>query len=82
VELARAQRLVKGYGETHQRGWRNFCALVDRIDELAPRNDGAEVFVRLQTAALADEEGKALARELAEISSVAVVKVALERARA
>lgn len=82
VELAKAQRLVKGYGETHERGWRNFCALVDRIDELAQRKDGAEVFARLQAAALADEEGKALARELAEVSSVAVVKVALERARA
>jgi indolepyruvate ferredoxin oxidoreductase beta subunit len=82
VELARAQRLVKGYGDTHERGWRNFSALVDKLDELAPRADGAAVFARLQTAALADEEGKALARELAEISSVAVVKVALERARA
>ena len=82
VELAKAQRLVKGYGETHERGWRNFSALVDKIDELAPRDDGAAVFARLQAAALADEEGKALARELAEISSVAVVKVALERARA
>jgi indolepyruvate ferredoxin oxidoreductase beta subunit len=82
VELAKAQRLVKGYGETHERGWRNFCALVDRIDELARREDGAQVFARLQAAALADEEGKMLARELAEISSVAVVNVALERARA
>ena len=82
VELARAQRLVKGYGDTHERGWRNFSSLVDRLDELAPRQDGAAVFARLQAAALADEEGKALARELAEISSVAVVKVALERARA
>jgi indolepyruvate ferredoxin oxidoreductase beta subunit len=82
VELARAQRLVKGYGETHERGWKNFTALVAKLDELAPRADGAEVFARLQTAALADEEGEALARELAEISSVAVVKVALERARA
>ena len=82
VELARAQRLVKGYGETHERGWRNFTALLARLDELAPRADGAEVFARLQTAALADEEGKALARELAEISSVPVVKAALERARA
>jgi indolepyruvate ferredoxin oxidoreductase, beta subunit len=82
VELARAQRLVKGYGETHERGWRNFCALVDRIDELAQRKDGAEVLARLQAAALADEEGEALARELAQISSVAVVKAALERARA
>ena len=82
VELARAQRLVKGYGDTHERGWRNFSALVDKLDELASRSDGAAVFARLQAAALADEEGKALARELAEISSVAVVKVALERARA
>jgi indolepyruvate ferredoxin oxidoreductase, beta subunit len=82
VELARAQRLVKGYGDTHERGWRNFSALVDKLDELAPRPDGAAVLARLQAAALADEEGKALARELAEISSVAVVKVALERARA
>jgi indolepyruvate ferredoxin oxidoreductase beta subunit len=82
VELAKAQRLVKGYGDTHERGWRNFSALVDKLDELASRPDGAAVFARLQAAALADEEGKALARELAEISSVAVVKVALERARA
>jgi indolepyruvate ferredoxin oxidoreductase beta subunit len=82
VELAKAQRLVKGYGETHERGWRNFSALVSKLDELAAREDGAEVFARLQAAALADEEGKALARELAEISSAAVVKVALERARA
>jgi indolepyruvate ferredoxin oxidoreductase beta subunit len=82
VELAKAQRLVKGYGDTHERGLRNFSALVDKLDELASRPDGAAVFARLQAAALADEEGKALARELAEISSVAVVKGALERARA
>jgi indolepyruvate ferredoxin oxidoreductase beta subunit len=73
---------VKGYGETHERGWRNFSALVEKVDELAVRPDGAAVFARLVTAALADEEGKALARELAELSSLAVVKVALERARA
>jgi indolepyruvate ferredoxin oxidoreductase, beta subunit len=64
VELARAQSLVKGYGETHERGWRNFSSLVDRIDELAPRPDGATVFARLHAAALEDDEGKALASEL------------------
>jgi indolepyruvate ferredoxin oxidoreductase, beta subunit len=65
VELAKAQRLVKGYGDTHARGWKNFSALVGKLDELASRPDGATVFARLQAAALADEEGKALARELA-----------------
>jgi indolepyruvate ferredoxin oxidoreductase, beta subunit len=69
VELARAQRLVKGYGDTHERGWRNFSALVDKLDALAPRPDGAAVFARLQAAALADEEGKALARELDSVVS-------------
>ena len=67
VELAKAQRLVKGYGETHERGLRNFATLVARLDGLAGREDGAKVFAKLQAAALADEEGKALAAELAQI---------------
>lgn len=82
VEVAKAQRLVKGYGETHERGWKNFSTLMARVDDLAAMPDAAALFARLQAAALADEEGKALARELAEISNVAMVKVALERARA
>ncbi len=82
VEVARAQRLVKGYGDTHERGWRNFSALMEKVDALASRPDGAAVLARLQTAALADEEGKALARELAQVSNVAVAKAPLERARA
>ena len=65
VELARAQRLIKGYGETHERGWQNFSALLSRIDALAARADGAAVMARLQEAALADEEGLTLAKELA-----------------
>ena len=81
VELARAQRLVKGYGDTHERGWRNFSALVERLDALAARADGAEVFARLQKAALADEEGQALARELATVSVGPALQAAMERAR-
>ena len=65
VELARAQRLIKGYGETHERGWQNFSALLARLDALAGRADGAAVMARLQEAALADEEGLTLAKELA-----------------
>jgi indolepyruvate ferredoxin oxidoreductase beta subunit len=70
VELARAQRLVKGYGETHERGWRNFNVLLEQLDALAVRDDGAVLLARLQTAALADEEGQALTRELAAIEQV------------
>jgi indolepyruvate ferredoxin oxidoreductase, beta subunit len=69
VELARAQRLIKGYGETHERGWRNFCELVNLIDVLSERPDGASVLSRLQDAALADEEGVALRRELATVAA-------------
>jgi indolepyruvate ferredoxin oxidoreductase beta subunit len=69
VELARAQRLIKGYGETHERGWRNFSALLCRLDALAGRSDGAAMMARLHEAALADEEGLALARELAGLAA-------------
>jgi indolepyruvate ferredoxin oxidoreductase beta subunit len=69
VELARAQRLIKGYGETHERGWKNFTTLLSRLDELATRTDGAAVMARLQEAALADEEGQTFAKELAELAA-------------
>jgi indolepyruvate ferredoxin oxidoreductase beta subunit len=67
VELARAQRLIKGYGETHERGWRNYTRIVAQLDKLAQRKDGAAVLARLQDAALADEEGKMLAAQLAQV---------------
>jgi indolepyruvate ferredoxin oxidoreductase beta subunit len=69
VELARAQRLVKGYGETHERGWRNFSRLTAQLDLLAGRPDGAAQFARLQEAALADEEGAALAHALTALGA-------------
>lgn len=77
AELARAQKLVKGYGETHERGLRNFAALVERIEELDRQQDGAAVFRRLQAAALADEEGASLARELAKLDAAKPAQSAL-----
>ncbi|HTV50928.1 MAG TPA: indolepyruvate oxidoreductase subunit beta family protein [Steroidobacteraceae bacterium] len=76
VELARAQRLIKGYGATHERGWRNFCTLRQELDRLAARADGAVLLSRLQEAALADEEGKALALELAALGGQAAPNAA------
>ena len=69
VELARSQRLIKGYGETYDRGWRNFSALMQQLERLAARADGAVVLSRLQEAALADEEGEALAREIGSLGA-------------
>ena len=67
IELARAQRLIKGYGETHERGWRNFSMLFAQVDALASRPDGAAALACLHTAALADEEGVTLAKALADL---------------
>ena len=69
VELARAQRLIKGYGETHERGWRNFCALVAQLERLGERADGGPLLARLAEAALADEEGTQLALEIAALDT-------------
>ena len=67
VEVARAQRLIKGYGDTHERGWRNFSSLMDELPGLQNRPDGAALLARLQEAALADEAGVALAQELSAV---------------
>jgi indolepyruvate ferredoxin oxidoreductase beta subunit len=81
VELARAQQLIKGYGETHERGWRNFTALVGQLEFLATRSDGAALLSRLQDAALADEEGQALAREIAALEIAAASRTLSDGAR-
>jgi len=82
VEFARSQRILKGYGETHARGWRNFCALTEQLELLAARPDGAVLLARLQEAALADEEGVALAREIGSFADAPAHDPEDPRARA
>jgi indolepyruvate ferredoxin oxidoreductase beta subunit len=60
VEVAECQGLIKGYGETHERGRRSFDLVLQRARELAGREDAAQVLGTLRAAALADEEGIAL----------------------
>ena len=67
LEVARAQRLVKGYGDTHARGWRNFQRLMDRLPNLQTQAQGAQRLQALVQAALADEDGQALDRQLAGV---------------
>lgn len=57
VEVARCQRLVKGYGDTFERGMRNFTMLMDAARQMDGRAEAAEVLAGLKEAALADETG-------------------------
>lgn len=65
LEIARLQRLVKGYGDTHERGTRNFDSIMQRARRCSGGDEDASMIARLLEAALADEEGVALRRELA-----------------
>lgn len=55
LSLAHCIEIVKGYGDTYQRGLTRFRATVDTVRESASANRAADVR-RLHTAALADEQ--------------------------
>jgi indolepyruvate ferredoxin oxidoreductase beta subunit len=61
IAVAECQRLVKGYGDTHVRGWRNFQTLMEAAERLHGRSDAAAALRRLRDAALSDEHGRELA---------------------
>lgn len=60
LEIARLQRLVKGYGETHARGWGNFQRIMAQLPRLHEMRDGPDRLRAMQAAALADDSGAAL----------------------
>ncbi|WP_454003585.1 indolepyruvate oxidoreductase subunit beta family protein [Alcaligenes sp. Marseille-Q7550] len=69
LEIAQCQRLVKGYGDTHARGLRNYQTVMDALARnettMSPALLGA-----LREAALADEHGKKLEAALRQNSLV------------
>jgi indolepyruvate ferredoxin oxidoreductase, beta subunit len=67
LEVARCQRLVKGYGDTHARGWRNFERLMHALGPVARSEDPAAALRALREAALADDAGRALDAALARL---------------
>jgi len=67
VEVAANQRLVKGYGDTHARGWQGYTRLLGAAGRLEGRTGSARTMQQLREAALADEHGRALDRALAEL---------------
>jgi indolepyruvate ferredoxin oxidoreductase beta subunit len=63
TEVAQCQRLVKGYGETHERGWRNYEVLMAAVERGGARLAPATLR-ELRDAALADEHGDQLRNAL------------------
>jgi indolepyruvate ferredoxin oxidoreductase beta subunit len=63
-EMAELPRLLKGYGDTHAHGSRNFKAIMDALPELRRSTDPAGRLKKLREAALADDDGRKLAEVL------------------
>jgi indolepyruvate ferredoxin oxidoreductase beta subunit len=69
IELAECQRLIKGYGETHERGLANYGRIMAKWPALRTQPDAAQQLKRLREAALADEEGRALSDALNQVAA-------------
>ncbi len=68
LEIALCGRLIKGYGDTHQRGKDNFLRIMDTLVEGSALADAAGRAAAIRTAreaALADPEGRSLEGSLA-----------------
>jgi indolepyruvate ferredoxin oxidoreductase beta subunit len=60
IEVAAARNLVKGYGDTHERGRARYQTLIGLLPVLSQRPDGAAQLAQLRKAANADDTGAAL----------------------
>lgn len=69
VEITRCQSLIKGYGDTFDRGLASFTAIIDHLPLLEGRSDAAACVADLCHAALADDAGTALAKAVAALSA-------------
>jgi indolepyruvate ferredoxin oxidoreductase beta subunit len=66
-EMAELPHLLKGYGDTHAHGSRNFEAIMNALPEVRRRNDPGGRLKKLREAALADDDGSKLAEVLTVI---------------
>jgi indolepyruvate ferredoxin oxidoreductase beta subunit len=68
LEVARCQRLVKGYSDTHERGVRNYEAVMAALDRAGGAMAPATLR-GLREAALADEQGEQLSAALVRLGA-------------
>jgi indolepyruvate ferredoxin oxidoreductase, beta subunit len=69
VELAECQTLVKGYGDTHERGWASFSQICALVPRLAGAAQAAARLRTLREAALADDSGAQLKLAIAQLTA-------------
>jgi indolepyruvate ferredoxin oxidoreductase, beta subunit len=67
-EIVACQRLIKGYGDTYDRGLRNFNAAIAIWPKVANKPGAADAIRSVLEAALADEAGIALGLKLEELA--------------
>jgi indolepyruvate ferredoxin oxidoreductase beta subunit len=66
-EVAECARLIKGYGDTHLLGSRNYESLMQALPVLRQKDGAAARLRTLREDALSDETGKKLADALREL---------------
>lgn len=71
VEIAGLPRLIKGYGDTHDRGVSKYERILEALDIARSAPSPAAALRRLRDCALQDEDGVALAAELSRLGAVA-----------
>jgi indolepyruvate ferredoxin oxidoreductase beta subunit len=69
LQVARMRGLVKGYGDTHERGLAKFEKLAALLPGLPAQGNSAVVLESLIKAAQADESGQALAKAISELTA-------------
>ncbi len=67
-QVCLCQQLIKGYGDTHANGMRNFTAIIENLPKVLTHPDGGAKVKELRVAALSDESGGALKLALSRIN--------------
>ncbi len=80
LQVARMRGLVKGYGDTHERGRMKFEKLAELVPRLRGQADAAARLDGLIKAALADEAGEALDKAIADLEPARGPAAAVARA--
>jgi indolepyruvate ferredoxin oxidoreductase alpha subunit len=78
-EIAALQRLLKGYGDTYERGLASFKRIVAALDQVRSAPRPAAALAGLADAALKDEEGAALEAALAQLEGKSVEPAVQQR---